>query len=272
MVHIVFGHLAADTLKDILKNAGRKKERVITLEEMFSVGPILHLHNQIGLDARIDWMKNIMGKNNEECQEYFEAINQIKHISEDQPILIWISENSSEQTGLRYVLYLMKDKANKIKIINTSKKYEELFSQHKIQYIVRYTGEIAPAKFQIVYQEAEKDKQLNPLERNHFEAEWTNLAESWGTLRIWLNGRIQNVAEEYYDQYMIEIVKKFHNQKNTEEYIKVPRIIGEMIGSLEQHLGAEFLEYRLKKLIKKGVFEVAGSIEDMRAYKIKLRN
>ncbi|MFA9466640.1 MAG: DUF1835 domain-containing protein [Velocimicrobium sp.] len=34
-----------------------------------------------------------------------------------------MSENSSEQTGLRYVLYLMKDKANKIKIINTSKLY-----------------------------------------------------------------------------------------------------------------------------------------------------
>ncbi|AFA50173.1 DUF1835 domain-containing protein, partial [Acetobacterium woodii] len=47
IVHIVFGHLAADTLKAILKNLDRKKERVITLEEMFLVGPILHLHNEI---------------------------------------------------------------------------------------------------------------------------------------------------------------------------------------------------------------------------------
>jgi len=45
-----------------------------------------------------------------------------------------------------------------------------------------------------------------------------------------------------------------------------------VIGNLEQHLGDEFLEYRLKKLIEKGIFEVEGTMEAMRFYSIKLKN
>jgi len=45
---------------------------------------------------------------------------------------IWTSENSNEQTGLRHVLYLLKDKTNKVKIINTTKVFMELFSQPNI--------------------------------------------------------------------------------------------------------------------------------------------
>lgn len=48
------------------------------------------------------------------------------------------------------------------------------------------------------------------------------------------------------------------------------RIIGEVYGRIEQYVGDDFLEYRLRKLIEKGAFEYEGSLEAMRSYSIKL--
>ena len=44
-----------------------------------------------------------------------------------------------------------------------------------------------------------------------------------------------------------------------------------MLGHLEQYVGDGFLEYRLKKLIEKGIFQAEGSLEAMRFYSVKLK-
>lgn len=49
MIHILFGISAAESLKVALKNLGlHKEEKVISFWEMFSVGPVWHLHDEIG--------------------------------------------------------------------------------------------------------------------------------------------------------------------------------------------------------------------------------
>lgn len=37
--------------------------------------------------------------------------------------------------------------------------------------------------------------------------------------------------------------------------MKSARLIGDILGHIEQHVGDSFLEFRLKKLIEAGVFE-----------------
>lgn len=46
----------------------------------------------------------------------------------------------------------------------------------------------------------------------------------------------------------------------------------DVFGHLEQYVGDEFLEYRLRRLIEKGIFEMEGSLKAMRCYSIKLRS
>lgn len=242
----------------------------------YSIGPIWHLHEKIGKEYRFNWMKNLLHNEHNEFDEYrqcfFETINQIISISKYEPITIWISENSSEQTGLRYVLYLLKGKPNEVKVINTTKMYNELFSQPEIYYVFLRTSEIPLDRLEIIYEAAKKNHPLSHLERKGFEEEWLRLAETREALRIWQNGKIQSVSEDYYDQYIINKAKKLHNQQKTKEFIKSARLIGEVMGHLEQWVGDEFLEYRLKKLIGKGVFDVEGSLEAMRFYSVKLKN
>jgi Domain of unknown function (DUF1835) len=132
---------------------------------MFSVGPVWQLHEKSGQEARLDWVKNSI---NYEFNDFYEyklglqkTTNQIKSIPEDELITIWIAENSHEQTGLRYVLYLLKERNNDMIIINTTKTYAEYFSRSDIKYVVLHTGEISPENLQIIYEQS-KQEQPNP--------------------------------------------------------------------------------------------------------------
>ena len=111
--------------------------------------------------------------------------------------------------------------------------------------------------------------------KSWFEEGWLALADSKETLRIWRNGRIKSVREDYYDQYMINMAKKLQIERERvqepEKFMKSARLIGEVIGHLDQYMGDGFFEYRLRKLIGKGVFEMEGNLKAMRYYGVRLK-
>lgn len=52
--------------------------------------------------------------------------------------------------------------------------------------------------------------------------------------------------------------------------MKSARLIGEIIGHLNQKISDEFFEYRLIQLVLNGVFEIEGVPKAMRFYSVKL--
>lgn len=61
-------------------------------------------------------------------------------------------------------------------------------------------------------------------------------------------------------------------EQESEEFMKSARLIGEALGHLDQCVGDGFLEYRLRKLIEKGIFEMEGNLKGMRFYSVRLVN
>jgi len=118
---------------------------------------------------------------------------------------------------------------------------------------------------------------LSQYERKRLEEEWLILKDAKETLRIWRNEKIKSVREDYYDQYMINMAKKLQlerereQEQEPEDFMKSARLIGEVLGHLDQYVGDSFLEYRLRKLIEKGVFEVEGNLKAMRFYSVRLK-
>lgn len=275
MFHIVFGASTSGSLKVVLKEMGLdKKEKVISFWDIFSIGPVWRLHEGIGVEARLEWMKNCISDDYDEFPDYklgFEkTINQINSILDGVHITIWTSDNAHEQTGLRFVVYLLKGKNIDITLINTTDEYEKLFQVKKVKYTARHTGEIPTEKLQIIYEQGH-GKFFTDHDREDLEKDWVSLSESQETLRLWRNGRIQCVPEDYYDEFIIKRAKKLQSKQKTKEYMKSARLIGEVLGHLDQYVGDKFLEYRLKKLIEKGVFESEGSLEAIRFYSVKLK-
>lgn len=274
--HILFGDSCAGSLKIALKKKGLYPlEKIISIRDIYSIGPVYKLHEESGQEFRFNWMKSIVNDENGDyldyVQEFQEAVNQISSVQEDIPITVWISDSSHEQTGLLYVLYLLKNKNNKITVINTTQKHSELFTTNDIEFTVLHTGEISPEKLQVIYEQSKNQLPLSQHQRKELEDDWLSLSKSEDALRIWRNGQIQSVAEDFYDNFIIVRAEYLHRKTKQNDFMKSARLIGEVLGHLEQHVGDSFLEYRLKKLIEAGVFEVEGSLKAMRYYSVRLK-
>lgn len=275
MLHILFGRSQSGALQQALKKMGdHKKETIISLWEILSIGPIQELQEKRGVDNRFAWLEQHMNDRFNELPAYrksFEmAFEQLQSIPEGYPITIWIAENAHEQTGLRFVLHLLKGRTNTITIINTSKYYRELFNTEDVSYVISHTGEISPDRLWIIYEQSKHDKPLNDSDRAMLELEWMALASSHELLRIYQDEKIKSVSIDYYDSFIVNRASQLQRECGPEELMPAMRLIGEVIGHLEQYVGDDFLEFRVRTLVQNGIFEMIGKFEGMRFYSIRL--
>ncbi|MBT2700887.1 DUF1835 domain-containing protein [Bacillus sp. ISL-40] len=269
-VHITFGYpYLRQTLKELNLH---EEEFIVTFNDNFAVAPIGNLETENGLRERFVWIKSNLERDEEETKNYCDklqrTIARLVSIPENIPIYIWVSENANEQTGLFFTMHLLRERKNNIFIVNTAQLYRELFKKKSKKYIPFFSGGVLPEELQSIYKYSqENQKNLSDKERKHFETQWLNLSVNSTTLRIWENGEIKIVSEDYYDDFIIEKAKKLIGKKKG--FIKCARLIGEVYGHIFQYIGDSFLEYRVRKLIENGIFRYEGSLEAMRCYSIK---
>ncbi|WP_410982759.1 DUF1835 domain-containing protein [Bacillus cereus] len=268
-VHIAFGDSPAGCIKYMLKQANLTEDYVILFSDAFSIGPIHQLELEAGQVARQQWLSRNLNSydlyfEEEYLSTFRQSMEELQSIPQDIPITIWKANNAHEHVGHCFVLAHLQDRDN-ICVINTSEAYRELFSEG---YDIRATGELSPEQLAIIYEKYENSVLLTEEERKGFEQEWKLLSETTDLLRIWNENQVQSVPEDYFDYYIIECAEKL---ETTGSFCKAPRLIGEVLGHIEQVIGDIFLEYRLRKLIQQGVFEMEGTLKAMRYYSIKLK-
>lgn len=276
ITHIVFGDSPTGSLKIALKKLGlNQQEKIINFSDLFSIGPIWNLHDAQGMNDRYEWLRTHINIDDEVLFNYEESFKQtilnIEQIPSHHPIVIWAGENAHEQTGLRFVLYLLKEKINDIFIINTNEAYKIHFDRPEIDFTPRNMGELSSDQLKQIYENKKAGHALTQTERKAFEQQWEQLCEDKEVLRIWESNKIMSVPETFYDEYIINTVKKFHQKKKHNDFIKSARIIGEVIGHLNQYVGDQFIEYRVRRLIVGGIFDMEGVPKAMRYYSIKIR-
>ncbi|WHX97973.1 DUF1835 domain-containing protein [Neobacillus sp. DY30] len=269
-VNIQFGY---PYLRQPLKELNLLKEELsLAFHDNFSIAPLYSLDSEKGQTDRFYWLKNNLS-NEYEVEFYKKSfpkiISQLLSIPEKVPIYIWVSENANEQTALLFTMFLLRERKNSIYIIDTATLYRKLFEKKAKKYVPFFSGEIILEELQTIYTYSQENKHiLSDIEREHYEKKWLALSNNPSTLRIWENGEIKVVAEDYYDDFIIEKAKKLIGKKKG--FIMCARLVGEVYGHILQYIGDGFLEYRVRKLIEKGIFEYEGSLEAMRYYGIKL--
>lgn len=274
--HIVFGDAPTGCLKIALKKLRiNKREKIITFSDLFSIGPVWKLHELQGIVNRHEWLRTHLNIEGDVLTNYLakfmQTILEIEQIPSHQPNIIWAGENAHEQTGLRLVLYLLKEKTNDILIINTNEVYKKNFDTTEIDYTPQHMGEFSFEQLKQIYENEKNTHELTQTERKILEQQWEQQCQDKEVLRIWENNKIISVPETFYDEYIINTVKKFHKKDRHKEFIKSARIIGEVIGHLDQYVGDHFIEYRIRCLIADGIFAMEGVTKAMRYYSIKMR-
>ncbi|MCS7460938.1 DUF1835 domain-containing protein [Paenibacillus doosanensis] len=276
-VHIVFGDSAAASLKLAMKQLGdAEASKMVCFRDLFSIGPLWRLHEERGRAARGEWFKDHINSGNDDDayddygSMYHQRLDeQMALIPDEASIVIWSGGNAHEQAGLRYAMYLLKERNNPIFTFHAAKACERRFSTADRQIRYSHTGEISPELLQEIVGEAEETEPLPRETRRLLEQEWLSLAERGEVLRTWDGERIINVREDHYDAYLLEAIDKLHTGQSHRDFIKAARVIGEALGSCEQYIGDSYLEYRLRQLIYNGVLDIKGVPRAMRYYSVR---
>ncbi|HYK72247.1 MAG TPA: DUF1835 domain-containing protein [Pseudoneobacillus sp.] len=269
-VHLVCGESQAGSLKVGLD----RENMVIGFPDFFAEGPIWELHKKVGQKHRHEWLRDHLIFYNDYFEDEYQnrfskTIAKIEAIPEHLPIVIWTAENANEQIGLRFFMYLLKDKSNDIYVINTTFSYLDLFQSEEF-YSEVHTGEVPPEKLNMIFQKT-ITKSLTAEERTAFEKEWVVLSQTVDVIRILENNKIIPATEDFLDESVISVAQKIHAKQREKDFIKAGRIIGEVFAQIENKVSDAFLEYRLRSLIYNGVFEIKGIPKGMQYYSVKLR-
>ncbi|WHY87188.1 DUF1835 domain-containing protein [Neobacillus novalis] len=270
-VHLVSSASAAGALRFGLA----QPKTVIEFDGFFSIGPIWKLESKIGQARRNEWLNENINSGHAEYERennFTNTLLELEDLPANAPIYIWYANNGGEQTGIRFILHLLREKANQIFLMNTTELYQQwLASNEEIRSIV-HTDELDPEQLTFLF---EKNKAANPLsqeERIQFQREWEVLAESKGVLRLWQNGAVTEVPEQYYDLLIINTIEQLHREQEAKDFIRTGRVIGEILHHMYESVGDSYLEYRIRHLVYSGVLELKGIPKSMRHYSVKLRD
>ncbi|MFB6499451.1 DUF1835 domain-containing protein [Bacillus haynesii] len=266
VVHIAFGESARGSINMMLKQSGETQEKsLIVLPELFSIGPLQKLEVKEGRGNRYQWLKTHLNDRFHELGERYsrfeEAVSALSGIPEQASVFIWTGDHAHEQTGLRFVHHILRQMNLAVFHLNTSKHIPHTWS----------SGELNDEEMRFIYEERDQVP-LTDAERRSLAEKWTALSQQTSVLRVWDDGRIKSVKEDFYDSFIIGKLAQLQKNLAASTFINCPRLIGEVIGHLEENIGDEYIEYRILELIRKGIFEMEGVPKGMRYFSVRLKS
>ena len=277
-VHIVFGDSPGGSLRVAFRETDYEQtEEIIVLPDILSVGPMKDLHIEAGIEARFRWFQERYTLAEDDFEQYkhrmLGAVEKVKNISPHQDIVIWTCQNAHEQTGLRVVLAMLKDKLNAVFVLDTFTAFHEIHAYPQLaeDHYPKTSGELTSEALLLFYEQYE----LRPLQKAKRQAlcgEGSRmLLDDYDLIRTWEHQELwQNTNVDRDDAFIIACAKRLHEEDGQVEFRKAARLIGEVLGHMEQYTGDEWLEYRLRYLIEQGVFTYRGGLNAMRFYEVKL--
>lgn len=269
-VHIVSSESAAGSLRVGLE----RPKVVIGFPDSFSIGPLWKLDEKIGQLSRNEWFYEHINFEQDDYEyenNIANTLREIEDIAKQVPIYIWYSNNADEQTGLRFLLYLLRDKTNDVYLMNSTELYEKYKTPESTSQHIFHTGHIEPNDLRILFEKNSKNQPLSDQKRIQLQREWNSLSQTTEVLRQWMNNEIKGVQENYHDPLIINTIEKLHNEQEEKDFIKTGKVIGEILTEMNGLVNAFFLEYRIRHLIYSGVLDLRGIPKSMRHYSVKLR-
>ncbi|MEY9976734.1 DUF1835 domain-containing protein [Lysinibacillus sp. RC79] len=257
-VHIVSSESAAGSVRVALA----PPKHVIGFPDCFSIGPLWKLEEKRGQTFRNNWLfENINDGQEDVYQNKFtNTLREIEDISNHVPIYIWYGNNADEQCGLRFFLYLLRDKSNEIFLINTT--------EHSNANCA--TSHLSSQQLAQLFMNIKEKRPLTIQDRRIFQNEWETLSQTNDILRLWINNEIKGVPENYFDSLIIETIERLHNEQTTKDFIKTGAVITELLPLIEELPSVFFLECRIRFLVYSGVLALKGIPKSMRHYSVKI--
>ena len=269
MIHIVFQQRDIDTLNKAIQLDEALLGDVIQIRDDFAVGPLAGIYSAGGIDARMQWWREILkggpyeGIADDENIDDNETISDITEKLESNPeeiIWIWAAQNKHDVSGYYWLMSQLKNFQGRVFILYLN---NLPFINEKGH--IFYPNNI----FEIQPKEFLKAKKLaRPITLSEFEVdpdEWTRLCNENKGVRIFEGGK--KLVQFDYDYYDAELMKYI-----TPDWQKVSKILHSFFSKAKDTTGDAYLLWRLKLMIADGKIDVQGDMKNMKEFEVKLKS
>ncbi|TQR17946.1 DUF1835 domain-containing protein [Psychrobacillus soli] len=210
-VHIASFESSAGSLR-----ASIERPRIgIGFPDFLSIGPLWKLDEKIGQSRRYEWVtENINLEQEIEIPlKFTNTLRELEDIPSQVPIHIWYGNNASEQTCMRFLLYLLRDKTNDIFLINSTDLYYKYITSRDEQQRIFDTSQIGSKNLKKLFEINQTNDPLCDKERIQMQLEWEALAQTSEVLLIWSNGEIKSVPAYHFDLQILQAIEIYTNSK-----------------------------------------------------------
>lgn len=276
-IYLLFGLSEAGSMKVALSRLGcRHSIRVLSFNETFTAGPLYKLHREEGYYTRELWFQERFPDQGYQLnpQHKLEAmIRTLKEIPEDKKITIWCGDNSHDQTGLRFALFILSERKQPIHVINPIEAYggiPGIAEQFSISLSPQSLGQLPNEAVQSIIKNTENTQPLTFAQRKQYELEWQEISNTEDMLRIWSNGQLTNVPETYYDEEILSLILQLQKNEKGDQYVNAGLIAGAIIEQWNLFISTSFIEYRFWRLSSEGKLLFKGIPYAMHLYFLRI--
>lgn len=267
ILHIVFGQSSEANLKAAMELDPLLEGEILSFEDDLAVGPLFILDTPDGRSARKEWWNTVQDvvvaapAEGEVAVAPADPVRELKaRLREEEELVIWIwaGQNATDVCGYYWLISQLDRFSGRIHLIYLN----------NLPFLNEKNGVFYPTHLsQILPKEFLKAKKLaREVSLAEFELdgdEWRRLMNENAGVRILEGGKkLRGEPSAFFDKELMSAAGK--------EFQKANKVIGQVVGKFKYPVMDQFLNWRLKELIRDEKLEHRGELKTMRDYEIKL--
>lgn len=269
MLHLVFNEPDISVLKQCIELDTALEGEVLLLRDDYAVGPLQNIDTEEGAAARKQWWSTVLeGGDYEQVAEknrvndaaIADTIIQQLESDADSILWIWMAQNKHDVCGYYWLMSQLKAYQSRIYVVFLNNlpfinEKGQLFYPEWISQIL--PNELLKAK--------RLARAITPSEFEVDPDEWSKICQDEKTVRILEGGKKLSLhPETFYDNEL----KKFI----TDEWQKAGKIIHQFQQKSKHYTGDAFLLWRLKYLLQSDMYDIQGSVKNMKDFEVKKKS
>jgi hypothetical protein len=266
MIHIVFNEADVAVLQQAIELDETLTGEVLLIRDDYAVGPLKDIYSEEGIEIRKNWWREVLAGGDGDGDVDKGIVDDNKLVAElitkldadiEEKVWIWAAQNKHDVSGYYWLMSQLKAYQGRVYILYLNNL--PFINEKGNIFYPEWISYIQP-------KEMLKAKKLSRLiTTSEFEVdpdEWTKLCNEEKGVRL-LEGGKKLIQKElnFYDSELKSFI--------TGDWQKASKIIHQFLSKAKHTTGDLFLLWRLKQLLATDVYDVQGTVKNMKDFEVK---
>ncbi len=265
ILHIVFGQASVTNLKAAFELEPQLNGEILCFEDDLAVGPLFILDTPDGRNARREWWNMILdipapaeGTEVAPPEDPVRALKARLREEEELDVWIWAGQNTSDVCGYYWLISQLDRFSGRIQLVYLNNL--PFLNEKNAVFYPTHLSQIMPKEF-LKARKLAREVSLAEFELDG--EEWRRLMNENAGVRLLEGGKkIRGEAAAFFDKDLLQQIGR--------DFQKAGRVISQVTGKFKYPVMEQFLNWRIKELIREGKVEHKGELRTMRDFEVKL--